>query len=326
MSAADASARLVAPVRWRAWEVALWVAIWIAPFALPQYAALINEIAIFALFAVSLDIVLGYAGIVSLGHAAFFGAGGYASALLAKHLIADPLVGLALGTAIGAALGALTSPMIVRGTDLTRLMVTMGVALVLLELANKFDNITGGADGLQGVVTAPLFGVFEFDLAARTASFYSVSVLFLVFIVLRRVVHSPFGVSLQALRDNRLRLAAVGMSVQGRLMAAYTLGAAIAGAAGALLSQTTGFASLDLLDFHRSADVMLALVIGGAGWLWGGLAGAIAFKVLHDLLSAITPQYWTFWIGLFLVVLMLVGRERLMRPWTWFDRGRGRRT
>ena len=167
MSAADASARLVAPVRWRAWEVVLWVAIWIAPFALPQYAALINEIAIFALFAVSLDIVLGYAGIVSLGHAAFFGAGGYASALLAKHLIADPLVGLALGTAIGAALGALTSPMIVRGTDLTRLMVTMGVALVLLELANKFDNITGGADGLQGVVTAPLFGVFEFDLAAR---------------------------------------------------------------------------------------------------------------------------------------------------------------
>jgi len=326
VSAAHASARLVAPVRWRAWEVVLWVAIWIAPFALPQYAALINEIAIFALFAVSLDIVLGYAGIVSLGHAAFFGAGGYASALLAKHLIADPLVGLALGTAIGAALGALTSPMIVRGTDLTRLMVTMGVALVLLELANKFDNITGGADGLQGVVTAPLFGVFEFDLAARTASFYSVSVLFLVFIVLRRVVHSPFGVSLQALRDNRLRLAAVGMSVQGRLMAAYTLGAAIAGAAGALLSQTTGFASLDLLDFHRSADVMLALVIGGAGWLWGGLAGAIAFKVLHDLLSAITPQYWTFWIGLFLVVLMLVGRERLMRPWTWFDRGRGRRT
>jgi branched-chain amino acid transport system permease protein len=324
--AADASARLVTPVRWRAWEVVLWVAIWIAPFALPQYAALINEIAIFALFAVSLDIVLGYAGIVSLGHAAFFGAGGYASALLAKHLIADPLVGLALGTAIGAVLGALTSPMIVRGTDLTRLMVTMGVALVLLELANKFDNITGGADGLQGVVTAPLFGVFEFDLAARTASFYSVSVLFVVFIVLRRVVHSPFGVSLQALRDNRLRLAAVGMSVQGRLMAAYTLGAAIAGAAGALLSQTTGFASLDLLDFHRSADVMLALVIGGAGWLWGGLAGAIAFKVLHDLLSAITPQYWTFWIGLFLVVLMLVGRERLMRPWTWFDRGRGRRT
>ena len=197
--------------------------------------------------------------------------------------------------------------MIVRGTDLTRLMVTMGVALVLLELANKFDDITGGVDGLQGVVIGPLLGRFEFDLGARVASFYSLAVLFLAFLLLRRIVHSPLGASLQALRDNRLRLMAIGLSVQARLAAVYTLGAALAGAAGALLTQTTGFVSLDVLEFHRSADVMLALVIGGAGWLWGGLVGAIAFKVMHDLLSAITAQYWTFWIGLFLVVLMLVG-------------------
>jgi branched-chain amino acid transport system permease protein len=137
---------------------------------------------------------------------------------------------------------------------------------------------------------------------------------------MRRVVHSPLGLSLQALRDNRLRLAAIGLSVQGRLAEVYTLGAGLAGAAGALLAQTTGFASLDVLEFHRSADVMLALVIGGAGWLWGGLIGAIAFKVLHDLISAFTAQYWTFWIGLFLVVLMRVGRERLFRPWTWWQR------
>jgi branched-chain amino acid transport system permease protein len=323
MSAADVTRRLLAPARWRPWEVALWVAIWITPFAVPQHAALINEIAILALFAVSLDIVLGYAGIVSLGHAAFFGVGAYGAALFAKHVMPDPLVGLVVGTLLGAVLGALTSPMIVRGTDLTRLMVTMGVALVLLELANKFDTLTGGADGLQGVVMGPLFGTFEFDLGARTASFYSLAVLFIVFLLLRRVVHSPFGVSLQALRDNRLRLASVGMSVNARLAAAYTLGAALAGAAGALLAQTTGFASLDVLEFHRSADVMLALVIGGAGWLWGGLAGAIAFKVMHDLLSAFTPQYWTFWIGLFLVVLVLVGRERLFRPWAWFGPSSG---
>ena len=241
--------------------------------------------------------------------------------LFAKHVWPDPLVGLAVGTCMGAVLGVVTSPMIVRGTDLTRLMVTMGVALVLMELANKFDQITGGADGLQGVVMGPLLGQFEFDLAARTASFYSVAVLFVAFVVLRRIVHSPFGVSLQALRDNRLRLSSMGLSVQGRLAASYTLGAAMAGAAGALLAQTTGFASLDVLDFHRSADVMLALVIGGAGWLWGGLAGAVAFKVLHDVLSSFTPQYWTFWIGLFLVVLMLVGRDRLLRPWTWWRLG-----
>ena len=168
-----------------------------------------------------------------------------------------------------------------------------------------------------------LLGQFDFDLGARVASFYSLAVLFAAFLLLRRFVHSPLGLSLQALRDNRLRLSAVGMSVNARLAAVYTLGAALAGAAGALLAQTTGFASLDGLEFHRSADVMLALIIGGAGWLWGGLVGAIAFKLLHDLISSVTAQYWTFWIGLFLVVLMLVGRERLFRPWTWWRKGTG---
>ena len=319
--ATSAAARLLAPSRWRPWEFALWALLWATPFALPQHAALINEIAIFALFAMSLDLVLGYAGIVSLGHAAFFGSGAYVAGLLAKNGIADPLFGLGAAMVACALLGAITSPLIVRGTDLTRLMVTMGVALVLLELANKFSDITGGIDGLQGVVMAPLLGRFEFDLGARVASFYSLVVLTLAFLLMRRIVHSPMGISLQALRDNRLRLMAVGLSVQGRLAAVYTLGAALAGAAGALAAQTTGFASLDGLEFHRSADVMLALVIGGAGWLYGGLVGAIAFKVMHDVLSAYTPQYWTFWIGLFLVVLMLVGRERLFRPWRWLKRG-----
>jgi len=279
---------------------------------------LINEVAILALFALSLDLILGYAGIVSLGHVAYFGAGAYGAALFAKHVMPDPLVGLAVGTAAAALLGALTSPMIVRGTDLTRLMVTMGIALVLLELANKFDHITGGIDGMQGLVIGPLLGRFPFDLGGQVASVYSLVVLFIAFLIARRVVHSPLGMSLQALRDNRLRVTAIGMSVQARLGAVYTLGAALAGAAGALLTQTTGFVSLDVLEFHRSADVMLMVVIGGAGWLWGALIGALVFRVMHDFLSGITAQYWTFWIGLFLVVLMLVGRERLFRPWTWF--------
>ena len=313
-------ASLRQPARWRAWEIVAWVLIWAMPLVFTQHAALINEIAILALFALSLDLILGYAGIVSLGHAAFFGLGAYGAALFAKHVMPDPLVGLVVGTVLGALLGALTSPMIVRGTDLTRLMVTMGVALVLLELANKFDGLTGGADGLQGVVMGPLLGRFDFDLGGRVASFYSLTVLFLVFLLMRRIVHSPLGMSVQALRDNRLRLAAMGHSVNARLAVVYTVAGGLAGAAGALLAQTTGFASLDVFDFHRSADVMLALVIGGVGWLWGGLVGAIAFKVMHDLLSAITPQYWTFWIGLFLVLLMLVGRDRLLHPARWFSR------
>lgn len=315
--AADA---LLRPSRVRGWEIALWAAIAVGSAALPQHALLFNEIAILALFALSLDLVLGYAGIVSLGHAAFFGLGAYGAALFAKHLDADPLLGLAVATTLSAAFGALCSLTIVRGTDLTRLMVTLGVALVLYELANRFDGLTGGADGLQGVVMGPLLGRFEFDLTGRVAGAYSLAVLFCAFVLVRRVVHSPFGWSLQALRDNRLRAGAIGLSVAARLAAAYTLGAALAGAAGGLLAQTSGFASLDVLDFHRSADVLLVLVIGGAGWLYGGLVGAIAFKLLHDVLSSITPQYWTFWIGAMLVVLMLVGRDRIARPWTWFRR------
>jgi len=315
-----AAAALARPARVRPGEVALWAALVAGVAVLPQYALLANEIAILALFALSLDLVLGYAGIVSLGHAAFFGLGAYAAALFAKHVHPDPLTGLAIASMLAAALGAACSPTIVRGTDLTRLMVTLGVALLLYELANRFDGLTGGADGLQGVVMGPLLGRFEFDLGGRVASAYSLATLFAAFVAVRRVMHSPFGWSLQALRDNRLRTSAIGLSVNARLAAAYTLGAALAGAAGALLAQTAGFASLDVLDFHRSADVLLVLVIGGAGWLYGGIVGAIVFKLMHDLLSSITPQYWTFWIGAVLVVLMLVGRDRIAKPWTWLRR------
>lgn len=319
-AATDVRAGLAAHARWRWWELALLGALALSWFVLPERALLAREIAILALFAVSLDLVLGYAGIVSLGHAAFFGAGAYAAALFAKHAMPDPLVGLAFGTLVAALLGLLTSPLILRGSDLTRLMVTLGVASVLYELANKLDQFTGGADGLQGVVMGPLLGRFEFDLYGRVGYAYALVVLIAVLLVCRRIVHSPFGISLQALRDNRLRASAIGLSVNARLVAVYTLAAGIAGAAGALLAQTTGFASLDVLDFHRSADVMLMVVIGGTGYLYGGVIGAIAFKLLQDVLSAWTPQYWTFWLGLFLVALVLVGRERLLRPWTWWRR------
>jgi branched-chain amino acid transport system permease protein len=191
---------------------------------------------------------------------------------------------------------------------------------VLYELANKLE-FTGGADGLQGIVMGPLLGRFEFDLYGRTAYAYSLFTLIVVMLIARRIVHSPFGYSLKALRDNRLRATSIGLSVNLRLAAVYTLAAAIAGVAGALMAQTSGFASLDGLDFHRSADLMLMVVIGGTGYLYGGIFGAIAFKLLHELLSAWTPQYWLFWLGLFLVILMLVGRDRLIRPWTWFKRG-----
>jgi branched-chain amino acid transport system permease protein len=307
--------------RWRMWEALLWVAAFASPLVFPRYAAIINEIAIVALFAISLDLVLGYAGIVSLGHAAFFGMGAYTAALVAKHLMPDPLVGLAAGIITATLLGLVASSTVLRGSDLTRLMVTLGVGLILLELANKLDWLTGGADGLQGVVMGPLLGRFEFDLGARTAAYYSMVTLLVFLLLSRRLVHSPLGATLKAIRDNRLRATSIGIPVNSRLVVVYTVAAAMAGAAGALLAQTTGFASLDLFEFHRSADLLLLLVIGGTGWLYGGVAGAIVFKLMQDALSAITPQYWTFWLGLFLVVLVLVGRDRLVRPWTLLRRG-----
>jgi branched-chain amino acid transport system permease protein len=310
--------------RWRAWEPALWLLAFAAPLVLSSHALIVNEIAIVALFAISLDLVLGYTGIVSLGHAAFFGMGAYSAALFAKLVMPDPLVGLAVGIATSTVLGALCSATILRGSDLTRLMVTLGVGLILLELANKLDWLTGGADGLQGVVMGPLLGTFEFDLTGRTAAYYSLVVVLILTLLARRFVQSPMGATLKAIRDNRLRAMAIGIPVNARLAGVYTVAAGMAGAAGALLAQTTGFASLDLFEFHRSADVMLILVVGGTGWLYGGIAGAIVFKLMQDAISAITPQYWTFWLGLFLVVLVMVGRDRLVRPWNWFGKGRGR--
>ena len=307
---------------WRWWEVVLWAAALASPWLLSSHALIINEIAIVALFALSLDLILGYSGIVSLGHAAFFGMGAYSAALFSKFVMPDPLVGLAVGIATATLLGAICSATILRGTDLTRLMVTLGVALILMELANKLDWLTGGADGLQGVMMGPLLGRFEFDLYGQTAAWYSLTVLLVLFVLARRFVGSPFGATLKAIHDNRLRAMAIGIPVSQRLAVVYTVAAGAAGAAGALLAQTTGFASLDVFEFHRSADVMLMLVIGGVGWLYGGVVGALVFKLMQDFISSITPQYWTFWIGLFLVVLVLVGRERLVRPWTWFGRSK----
>jgi branched-chain amino acid transport system permease protein len=302
-------ASLHAARRWHPVEILFWMLALAAFVLFPRQLLILNEIAIIALFAISLDLILGFAGIVSLGHAAFLGAGAYAAGLFAIHVNADPLLGLVVGIAAAAALGLVTSPLVLKSNDLTRLMVTLGISLLLLELANSLGRITGGADGLQGVVMKPLLGWFEFDLFGKTAYLYSLAVLFVLFIIARRIVHSPFGLSLRAIRDNRLRASASGVPPSRRLAAVYTLSAAYAGAAGALLAQTTQFVSLDVLAFHRSADVMLVLIIGGTGHLYGGIVGAVAFKFLQDWLAALTPQYWQFWIGFLLVVFVLGGRE-----------------
>ena len=297
--------------RWHPLEVLFWVAAFASYYFLPGKHLILTEIAILALFALSLDLILGYAGIVSLGHAAFFGFGAYVAGLLAKHqLVTEPLLALLLAGLAAMLLGFVTSFLVLRGSDLTRIMVTLGVALVLREIANRYAWLTGGADGLQGVSMDPLLGLFRFDMFGRTAHAYTLIVLFVLFLLARRIVNSPFGLSLQAIKGNALRAAAVGVAVNARLVAVYTMAAFYAGIAGALLTQTTAFASLDVFSFERSADLLLVLIIGGTGYLYGGLIGAIVFKLMQDYLSALTPQYWPFWIGLVLVVIVLAGRER----------------
>jgi branched-chain amino acid transport system permease protein len=297
--------------RWRLPEILFWAAVLATIVAVPSRAALIGEILVSGLFALSLDLILGLTGIVSLGQAAFLGVGAYAAAILASKGYADPTLGLVIGAAIAAVVGLATAPLLLRGSDLTRLMVTLGVSLLLGELANRNGWLTGGADGLNFSM-GKVLGLFPIGFTGqRNAALYSCVVLFVLFAVARRLAQSPFGLALAAIRENRLRADALGIATGWRIVAIYTVSAAYAGVAGALLAQTTQIVSLDLFDFHRSADVMLMLIIGGAGYLYGGLIGAAAFIVLRDVVSAATPEYWEFWIGALLVALVLIGRERI---------------
>jgi branched-chain amino acid transport system permease protein len=301
-------------------EILFWAGAFATIWLLPGRHLILTETAIWALFAISLDLILGYAGIISLGHAAFFGVGAYAAGLLAKHdIIVEPAIALLAAGVIAAALGFATSFLVLRGSDLTRLMVTLGVALVCYELANKFGELTGGADGLQGVTMAPIFGMWRFDMFGHNAYVYTLVWLFVLFMLARRIVSSPFGLSLKAIKGNALRSSAVGIAVNWRLVAIYTLSAGYAGIAGGLLAQTQAFASLSMLSIDRSADVLLILIIGGTGWLYGGIAGALIYRFLQDYLSDLTARYWQFWIGLLLVAIVIVGRERI-GGWAQFVR------
>jgi branched-chain amino acid transport system permease protein len=293
-------------------EILFWLVPLAAFFLLPGYLVLGSQILIVALFALSLDLILGYAGIVSLGHAAFFGIGAYTAGLLAVHGWGEPLSGLLAGGVVAALAGFVVSFLVVRGEDLARLMVTLGIGLLLFEAANRAAFLTGGVDGLSGVAMGKLLGVFAFDIGGRTAYLYSLAVLFAAFLFLRRLVASPFGLSLRGIRENKSRMPAIGAPVRQRLVAAFTLGAGVAGIAGALLAQTTQFVGLDTLGFNRSAELLIMLVLGGAGRLYGAIIGTVVFMIAQDYLSGLNPVYWQFWLGLLLVIFVFFARGGIL--------------
>jgi len=287
---AGASEQLARQTHWRPLEIAFWLATLLPFLVAPNYLSLASQVAITALFALSLDLLVGYAGLVSLGHAAFFGFGAYTAGLIARHGWTEPLSALLLAAACSAILGYALSHVIVRFRHLALIMLTLGFGLLLHEAANSASALTGGADGLQGFRVPGVLG-FRFDLYGRTAYAYSLLVLFLCFLAARRIIHSPFGLALRGIRENALRMPAIGSASQAHLRKACTLSAAMAGIAGALLTHTTSTVSLEVLSFGRSADVLVILILGGAGRLYGGVLGAIVYMVARDQFSGVNPQY-----------------------------------
>ncbi len=300
-------AHLAAKQRWRPIEFAFWLATLLPFIVTPTYLTLASQIAITAIFAVSLDLIMGYAGLVSLGHAAYFGLRRqqWAGLIAKAPCWGEPFSGLLLAAAVTGIFGYLSALIVTRVRHLALIMITLGIGLLLYEVANRESWLTGGNDGLQGVDIWPLFGRFDFDLYGYTAYAYALAILLLVILAARRLVHSPFGLSLRAIRENERRMPAIGAPSRARLRAIYTIAATIAGIAGALLAQTTQFVSLGALSFERSAELVTILVIGGTGRLYGGVIGAIVYMVARDRLSGMNPQYWYFWIGLMLVGVVL---------------------
>ena len=300
------------PQRLGAAEVVFWLALASGFFVLPNQLTLMSQILVFGLFAVSLDMVLGYAGILTVGHAAFFGAGAYVAGLLARHGWGEPISGLLVALLVCAALGHALSYLVVRGADLTRLMITIGVCVLLAELANRLSGITGGTDGLQGMVVWPVLGLFEFDLFGKTAFAYALVAVLVMFLLVRLVLRSPFGLALRGIHDSRKRMLAIGSPVEARLRMAYAFSAAVAGVAGALLAQSTQFVGIESIGFNRSAEVLIILVLGGTGRLYGGMVGAIVYMLVHDWFADMNPQYWMFWLGIFLIAAVMFGRGGIM--------------
>jgi branched-chain amino acid transport system permease protein len=300
--------------RLRPLEALPWVLAIAAYFVFPDRLTFGSQVLVMALFALSLDLILGYAGIVTLGHAAFFGIGAYTVGLAASRLgWSEPISLLFAAAAVAAAAGAASGLLLLRYRGLTLLVLTLATTIMLQELGNLYHDFTGGYDGIPGLTFAPVLGRFDYDLYGHTVYLYALAVVFVLFFVVRQIVYSPFGQSLAGIRENVARMHAIGSPVQARLLAAYTISAAIAGVAGALFTETNAVVTLGVFDFgDYSAAVMVMLILGGAGRLYGAFVGAVVYMVLQDYLAKLSPAFWQFGVGLLLVVTVLFARNGLL--------------
>ena len=302
---------LAAPRRDFGWLAApITGALGLAAFWLfPEDLGLMTRIAATALYVLSLDLVLGYCGIATLGHAALFGTGAYAAGIAAVHLVNDPLVLLLIGGAAGGVMALVTGALILHARGLTLLMLTIAVTQIVQEVANKARDWTGGSDGLSGIDPAPLLGLFRFDRFGRTSYLFAVAVLVVGMVAARRIVRSPFGLACRGVKEDPLRISALGGSPRAYLVTMYAVAGIFAGVAGALTAVSSGIVGLDSVSFSWSAEALVMLVLGGTGRLYGAVIGTVAFMTVHHILAATDPFHWMLFIGLFLmgVVLFLPG-------------------
>jgi branched-chain amino acid transport system permease protein len=291
-------------IRWTEWLP--WIVAGVVFFLLPEYLALGARILIYILFALSLDLILGYAGIITLGHSAFFGLGAYVAGIIsAKAGITDPFVQLAGAAGAAGLLGVLTGAVILRTRALTLLMLTLAITSILLEVANKWTSMTGGADGLSGVTVAPILGLFKFDLFGKVAFIYCLVALFFGWFLVRRLIYSPYGAMLTGMRENTIRMHAIGTPVYLRLVGVYTISAVMAGIAGGLLTQTNQFVGLNVLGFELAGELLVMLILGGVGRIYGAFIGPVVYLIAQDYLAKQFPEYWYFGIGLILVLVVM---------------------
>jgi branched-chain amino acid transport system permease protein len=298
--------RIAVRHRLKALEALPWVVAVAAFFLFPTYLSLGSQVLIMVLFALSLDLALGYAGIVTLGHAAYYGLGAYAAGILnVRGLVTDPLLGLVIAAFLGLAAGLLLGAILLRTHGLTFLMLSIAVLFMFSEAANKAAFLTGGADGLQGVSVGPVLGMFPFDIEGRTGYLYALAVLAVATLLVRWVVHSPFGMALTGMRENSRRMGAIGAPVRARLVVVYALSAALAATAGALNAEVNQFVALNTLSMDLSGAVLVMLVLGGTGRFYGAFIGAPVYLLAEHLLSMQDPTYWLFWIGVMLVLIAM---------------------
>ena len=299
--------------KWRLTEALPWLVAIAAFFVFPDYMALGTQILIAIIFALSLDLILGYAGIITLGHAAYFGAGAYATGMLSAHLgWGEPITAMLFGGLVAGIFGFISGWVLLRYHGLTLLMLTLATAILLLEGANAAEYWTGGFDGLVGISIWPLLGVFEYDLWGHTYYWYAFVVLLICFLISRRIVYSPFGCSLVGIKGNVNRMHAVGTPVHWRLVTIYTISAAMAGVAGGLFAESNAYVTLDVFSFARSGTVLIMLVLGGTGRLYGAFVGTAVYLILEDELAKLSPEFWEFGIGLLLVIVVLFMRGGLL--------------